>query len=121
MTRRIDDMNFGEIIAYLMKYLDIKVKELEIDSGLNERTIRRYTSGENTEPDKRSVVALLRALNLPPRICNIAVRQAGISFRNGNDEDDALLNAMQTLRNGSPSDANQFMKLAGFEPLTKDE
>ncbi len=121
VARAIVDMTFGEIIDYLMKYLDIRINELEIDSGLNERTIRRYIKGENKVPDKRSVVALLRALNLPPRICNIAVQQAGISFRNGNDEDDALLNAMMTLRNGSANDANRFMQLAGFEPLTKEE
>jgi len=121
VAKAIADMTFGEIIDYLMKYLDIRINELEIDSGLNERTIRRYIKGENKVPDKRSVVALLRALNLPPRICNIAVQQAGISFRNGNDEDDALLNAMMTLRNGSANDANRFMQLAGFESLTKEE
>jgi len=121
VAKAINDMTFGEIIDYLMKYLDIKLYELEIDSGVNERTIRRYTSGENKKPDKRTVVALLRALNLPPRICDIAVRQAGISFRNGDKEDNALLNAMMTLRNGSANDANRFMKLAGFEPLNKEE
>lgn len=121
VSKAIIDMTFGEIIAYLMKYLDIKLYELEIDSGVNERTIRRYTNGENKKPDKRTVVALLRALNLPPRICDIAVKQAGISFINGDKEDNALLNAMMTLRNGSASDANRFMKLAGFEPLTKEE
>lgn len=121
VMKTIVDMSFGEIIDYLMKYLDIRLNELELDSSLNERTIRRYINGENKQPDKRSVVALLRALNLPPRICDVAIKQAGISFRNSNDEDDALLNVLMNLRNGSTSDANRFMVLAGFEPLTKEE
>ena len=113
--------SFGEIIEYLMGYLDIRINELEIESGLNERTIRRYIKGENKVPDKRSVVALLRALNLPPRICEIAVKQAGIAFRSGHDEDDALLNVLMNLRKCSVSDANKFMELVGFESLTKVE
>jgi len=121
VLKAISGMTFGEIIDYLMKYLDIKLKELEIDSGLNERTIRRYISGENKQPDKRSVVALLRALNLPPRICDVALKQAGIAFRANYDEDDALLNVMMNLRKGSARDANKFLELVGFGPLTKDE
>jgi len=117
----ISNLPFGKIVDYIMKYLDISVKELEIDSGLTEKTIRRYINGQNKVPDKRSVVALLRTLNLPYKITNIAIKQAGISFVNGNDEDTALLTAMTTLRQGSAADANRFMQSLGFERLTKDE
>ncbi len=117
----ISKLLFGEIVGYIMKYLDISVKELEIDSGLTEKTIRRYINGQNKVPDKRSVVALLRTLNLPYKITDIALKQAGIAFVNGNDEDDALLTVMTTLRKGSAADANKFMQLLGFKRLTKDE
>lgn len=121
VMKNISGMSFGGIVDYLMKYLDIKIKELEIDSGLSERTIRRYINGENKQPDKRSVIAILRALNLPPIICDYAVKRAGIALINGNAEDDALLNVMMNLRKGSARDANRFMESVGFEPLTKDE
>ena len=116
----ISNLPFRGILDYLMKYLDISIKELEIDSGINERTIRRYIKGENKEPEKRTVVALLRALNLPYKITDIAVKQAGISFVNGNDEDTALLTVMTAVRRGSARDANNFMKSLEFEPLTQD-
>ena len=121
VMKAISGMTFGQIVDYLMKFLDIKLKELEIDSGLNERTIRRYINGENKQPDKRSVIALLRALNLPPIICDYAIKRAGIALINGSAEDDALLNVMMNLRRGSARDANRFMESVGFEPLTKDE
>ncbi|MGI6771274.1 MAG: ImmA/IrrE family metallo-endopeptidase [Acholeplasmataceae bacterium] len=120
VIKRITGLSFGEIIRFLMEYLDISLKELEFDSGLNEKTIRRYTSGENKEPDKRSVVALLRALNLPPRITTIALNQAGIIFRTGHDEDDALFNVLINFRNSSAKEANDFMIKVGFDPLTKN-
>lgn len=121
ILKTIAYMPFGQILEYLMKYLDISIKELEIDSGLNERTIRRYLNGENKVPDKRTVIALLRTLNLPSKICDVAIKQAGISFKNGDDEDDALLNVLMTVRGGSARDANRFLQSIGFEPLTREE
>lgn len=120
VIKGITNMSFGEILKYLMNYLDISIKELEIDSGLNERTIRRYLNGENKVADKRSVVALLRTLNLPVRICEIALNQAGVAFKNGDDEDTALLSVMTLLRKSSAKDANQFLTKLGFEPLNKE-
>ncbi len=120
VIKAITNMSFGEILKYLMNYLDISIKELEIDSGLNERTIRRYLNGENKVADKRSVVALLRTLNLPVRICEIALNQAGVAFKNGDDEDTALLSVMTLLRKSSAKDANQFLTKLGFEPLNKE-
>jgi transcriptional regulator with XRE-family HTH domain len=120
ILKTIAYMPFGQILEYLMKYLDISIKELEIDSGLNERTIRRYLNSENKVPDKRTVIALLRTLNLPSKICDVAIKQAGISFKNGDDEDDALLNVLMTVRGGSARDANRFLQSIGFEPLTRE-
>jgi len=120
VIKAIRNMSFGEILKYLMNYLDISIKELEVDSGLNERTIRRYLNGENKVADKRSVVAFLRTLNLPVRICEIALNQAGVAFKNGDDEDTALLSVMTLLRKSSAKEANQFLTKLGFEPLNKE-
>lgn len=121
VMKAIAGLSFGEIVGYIMKYLDITVKELEVDSGLTEKTIRRYINGQNTKPDMKSVVALLRGLNLPPKITQIAISQSGISFRNGHDEDDALYNVLLNLRHASVRDVNNFMKSLGFDPLTKND
>ena len=119
VMKAIAGLSFGEIVDYIMKYLDITVKELEYDSGLSDKTIRRYINGQNTNPDRKSVVAILRALNLPPKITQIAIKQSGISFKNGHDEDDAIYNVLLNLRHVSASDVNKFMTLLGFDPLTK--
>lgn len=115
----IRKMSFGEIIKYLMDYLDYREDELSYDSGLSKRTIGRYINNENKVPDKRTVVALLRTLNVPFQITSIAIKQAGINFITGKAEDDALLSVLTLLRNGSAEDANRFMNKLGFDNLTK--
>lgn len=112
---------FREILRYLMDYLDISLKELEIDSGVNERTIRRYLSGENKVPEKRTVVALVRTLNLPYKLSEVVIKQAGITFINGDEEDEALLTVLTGFRKGRPREANMFLRSLDFDPLTKDE
>ena len=107
--KEIVNKPFGEILKYLMEYLEISLKELEIDSGVNERTIRRYLTGENKVPEKRTVVALVRTLNLPYKLTDVAIKQAGISFVNGNEEDEALLTVLTGFRNGRPREANMFL------------
>lgn len=119
VVKAIINMPFSEILSYLLTYLDISIKELEIDSGVNERTIRRYLNGENKVADKRTVVALLRTLNLPIKICEIALKQAGITFKNGDSEDTALLNVLMLFRKSSAKDANNFLIKLGFDPLNK--
>ena len=116
----ISRLTFNEILNYLMDYLDINITELSIDSGKSERTIGRYLNGENKVPEKRTVVALLRALNLPLEICNICIRQAGIAFVSGNREDDALLTVMQSFRNCKVNKADEFLESLGFEKLSKN-
>lgn len=112
---------FKDILKYLMDYLKISIKEFEIDSGVNERTIRRYLNGENKDPNKRTVIAFLRTLNLPYKICEYALKQAGISFVSGNDEDDALISVLSGMRNASARQTNQFMCKLGFESLTNED
>ena len=112
---------FKDILKYLLDYLGISIKEFEIDSGVNERTIRRYLNGENKDPNKRTVVAFLRTLNLPYTICDYALKQAGISFVSGNDEDDALITVLTGMRNASARQTNEFMCKLGFDPLTNED
>jgi transcriptional regulator with XRE-family HTH domain/Zn-dependent peptidase ImmA (M78 family) len=112
--------SFSEILKYIMEFLDITRQELEIESGLSERTLRRYLNGENKVPDKRVIVALLRTLNLPTEISQIAYNQAGISFVPGDKEDEALLAVLSGFRGASVSDANRFLTSLGYEPLTKN-
>jgi len=121
VLKAISGMNIGQIIEYLMKYLDITITELEDDSGVSERTIRRYIKGDNIVPTKRIVVAILRALNVSPRIYDYAVRQAGITFREGHPEDTALLNVLINMRGASVRDVNNFLRITGFEPLTENK
>lgn len=121
VLKAIAGMNFGQIVEYLMNYLDIRINELEDESGISERTIRRYIKGENINPTKRSVVAILRALNIPPRICDYAFKQSGLTFRQGHAEDDALLIVMVNLRGASVQNVNNFLESVGFEPISKNE
>ena len=88
---------------------------------MSERTIRRYIKGDNIVPTKRIVVAILRALNVSPRIYDYAVRQAGITFREGHPEDTALLNVLINMRGASVRDVNNFLRITGFEPLTENK
>ncbi len=118
VCKTISTMSFGDIVGYLLEYLDITLQEFAYDTGLNERTIRRYIKGENKVPDKRSVVAIIRALNVPYKISNLLIIQAGIAFRMGNAEDDILLFVMQNCREQEIDEVNKFMVEAGFNPLT---
>lgn len=119
----ISRMTFCEILNYLMEYLSIDVKELVYDSGLSDKTIRRYLKpaieGGNKVPQKRTVIAILRALNLPMEICEICIKQAKIAFASNDLEDDALLNVMQLFRAGTYKDADKFLSTLGYDPISE--
>lgn len=108
---------FGDLILYLMKLFDINVDELSQDAGLSRRTVGRYINGLNKVPEKRTVIAILRVFNLPPQILEIALRQAGICFVPGNEEDDALLFVLTSLRSVGIKDVNSLLIDLGFDPL----
>ncbi len=120
VVKKISGQPFNKILNYLMNYMDISIKELEFDSGLNERTIRRYLNDENIVPNKRTVVAILRALNVPYTIVNIAIKQSGISFVDGSNEDYALLTVLTNFRKNNIKEVNSFLNSQGFKPLTKE-
>lgn len=121
VIKDITHKSFGKIIDYVLKYDDMSIQDLEVASGVNERMIYRYINDEVKNPNKRRVVALLRALDLPYAITNIAIKQAGIDFRYNHDEDDALLTVLTTMRGCSVKQCNDFLIKCGFDPLTNDE
>ncbi len=112
---------FSEIIKWMMEYLDINENELSDSSGLDTRTIRRYINGENRQPNKKTVVAIIRAFNVPIRISDIMVKKAGIAFVEGNVVDDALVSVLTVLREASVEDVDRFFLMKTGERLTKEK
>jgi len=119
--QKISGLSFGQSIEYIMTFLDIRVNELVDDSGVNERTLRRYLKDDVKSPQLRKVVAIIRALNLPPKLTEVLIKQSGVSFRPGNSEDDALFNVLVYHRNSSVNDVNSFLQLLGFKPLVDED
>ena len=104
-----------------MAYLDINENELSDSSGLDTRTIRRYINGENRQPNKKTVVAIIRAFNVPIRISDIMVKKAGVAFVEGNVVDDALVSVLTVLREASVEDVDRFFLMKTGERLTKEK
>ena len=107
-----------DILKYFVENLKLDVKSLAIDTGLDERTIRRYLNGENKVPDKRTVIALCMVMNLPPDIIDIVLRQSHIALAYGNEDDDALLSVISLMRGKSIKKINKYLTDIGAEPLT---
>ena len=121
VLKDITHLSFGEIIKYILDYDNISVQDLEIESGVSERMIRRYIKGEIKDPTIKSVVAILRALDLPPKITEVAINQAGIKFRYGHETDDALFAILTIMRKCSLKQCNDFLHTLGLSPLTNEE
>lgn len=107
-----------DILKYFVENLKLDVKGLAIDTGLDERTVRRYLNGENKVPEKRTVIALCMAMNLPPDIIEIVLRQSHIALAYGNDDDDALLSVISLMRGKPIKKINKYLTDIGLEPLT---
>lgn len=109
--------SFTEILNYFVDNLHKDNKELAYELGLDERSIRRYLSGESKRPDKRSVIAICMALKLPPEITDIVLKQAHVSLVEGDNEDDALMGVIMTHRGKSIKKINAYLERLGVEPL----
>ncbi len=120
IKRMIVGRNFGEILGMLMDKLDIPTKELAYDSGISERTIRRYLHNENIKPEKRTCVALLRALNIPVVLSLAILDQAGLSLSDANKEDNAFMSILQCFRDKDVEEADEFLISLNFQPLSKE-
>lgn len=119
IVKNISSMRFGEILKYLMGFLQISEKELSIDADVDERTIRRYLNGENKDPNKKTIVAIIRALDLPPRVSDIILKRAGISLVDGDVVDDAIVDVLMCFRESNYREVNRFFTMKTGEPLTK--
>lgn len=121
VLKDIAPLSFGAIIKYFMEYYDMSVLDLEVESGVSERMIRRYIKDEIKEPPTRTVVALLRALDLPPKITQVAIDKAGIKFRDNHESDDALYAVLTTMRKCSLKQCNDFLISLNQPPLSNEE
>lgn len=119
--RKIGSMSFTEALNFLKEYLDVTNDDLEIDSGLDERTIRRYLNGENKVPDKKTVIALCRGLRLPIQICDMLMKLAGHTLNTNTKQDDAYFAILTGMMMWTPKQVNQYLVETGFEPLTKEK
>ena len=119
IVKNISSMRFGEILKYLMDFLQINEKELSIDADVDERTIRRYLNGENKDPNKKTIVAIIRALDLSSRVSDIILKRAGISLVDGDVVDDDIVDVLMSLRESNYREVNRFFTMKTGEPLTK--
>lgn len=110
---------FGYVISYLMKYLDINENELADEAGVSTETIRRYKNKPNHNYQKRVVVAIMRAFNVPTNISLKALERSGYLLTPGDKDDDALLAILSTMRRSSIDQVNYFLESQNLEPLTK--
>ncbi len=118
IKRDISYKQLPDILKYFAENLKLDVNSLAIDTGLDERTIRRYMNGENKVPEKRTVIALCMAMKLPPDIIDIVLRQSHIALAYGNADDDALLSVISMMRGKSIKKINKYLSDIGAEPLT---
>lgn len=121
IIKNISTKKFSEILEYLMQFLQISEKELSIDANVDERTIRRYLKGENKEPNRKTIVAIIRALNIPPRVSDIILKRAGIVLVDGNEIDDALVDVLACFREVNHEEVDRFFTIKTGEPLTKEK
>lgn len=120
IKRNIAGKTFDQSIKYICTFLDIPLKDLDLDSGVSAKTIQRYVSDSKKSHDKRKTVAILRTLSLPWEIVEILLKQAGITFVPLNAEDDALYAALTLFRRRDYREVNAFLVALGYQPLVKD-
>ena len=117
----ISGVQFGEALMYLMEFLEMDESELADDADVSEKTISRYRSDFDKEKDKRTVVAIIRGLNVPYRVSEKLLESAGIVLTNGNELDEALRDVLLYFREASPYVVNEFLTRKTGKPLTKDK
>ncbi len=115
----ISGMQFGDAVSYLLDFLSMTEDELADDSDLSVKTISRYISQPDKKKEKRTVVAMIRGLNVPIRVAEKLLEKAGIILVPGNGEDDALRDVLLYLRTSSSSDVNDYVERRTGKPLTE--
>ena len=109
-----------EILTKFRDYREMQNKELAIDSDLDERTVQRYLNGENRVPDKRTLIALCIGLRVRyPIIIAKLFREAGIAFKENDEDDNALSMVLMSMPGHDIHCVNKTLINLGCEPLTK--
>ena len=117
IQKDISFMNINEIFVYLMKTLKLDKKVILFNSGLSYKTMKRLEGNDIVNPDIRTVVKICVAFKLPATLSTIVFRQAGVNFRQGNLEDDALKNVVLSLVNNSLSTIDKYLTHLGHVGL----
>lgn len=119
MRNGIATLSFTDSLKYIVDNMDITRKALEIDSSLSDKTIQRYLKGSVAKPDKRTIIALGLAMNLPVEIIFELLKKAGIVLVQGQPEDDTLHYVVTVLRGKSVEAINKYLESVGEPPLSK--
>lgn len=114
----IRDLDFQEALNYLFKFMDLTPKEVAIDSGLSDNTVRRYLRGE-AKPDKKAFVALCLALQITGQIVDCLRSKIDVNFKPNDEYDDCLLTSIHTLFAYTPAQVNEYFESLGYGPLTE--
>lgn len=119
--RLIASMTLPDAITYLMEMFDMSAHKLEIYSGVDERTIRRYANGENKKPNKQTLIAICRGMKLPLIISELLLSLGGITLTT-NDRDDEMYRIILTgMLNQTPDEINEFLDNCGCTRLTQEK
>lgn len=117
----ISGKQFGEALTILMEFLEIDEASLAEDADVSTKTISRYRTDYDKEKDRKTVVAIIRGLDVPMRIAEVLLVSAGIRFVSGNTLDDTLCTVLTFFRGHSPARVNAFFVSRTGKPLTKDK
>lgn len=119
--KAIKGMEFCEALSYLIDFQGLEIKEFTEDSedssSLSMRQVERYKNGETKNLNKRVVIALCLALNLPLQISELLLEIAGFKL-NTSEEDTLLLTILSTMRGRKFDEINSILTSRGFKPLT---
>lgn len=112
----ITNKTFGSRLSFLMNYAGITQQDLEDESGVPIRMIRRYINDGVMPQSINNVIALSVALNLPPKISSSFITSSGLAI----PEDEygtELLCVITTMYNCPIPYINKYLKSMGQRPL----
>ena len=118
--KAIKGMEFSDALSYIIDYQGLEIKEFTEDpedsSSLSMRQVERYKNGETKNLNKRVVIALCLALNLPLQISEVLLEIAGFKLTTS-EEDTLLLTILSTMRGRKFDEINSILTSRGFKPL----
>ena len=109
---------FGGAVSKILDFLEMTQEDLAEASDLSEKTISRYVSQPDKKREKRTVVAMIRGLNVPTRAAEKLLEKAGVVLVPGDTEDDVYRDVLLYLRNSTPEVVNEYVYKKLGKPLT---